>query len=179
MFKIKKYNEYFQSPSKSAMQELALKNADVNLLGKLYDTVDKYRPYKPLKNVIKPNSEEKFALLATAYCKVTNPEKYESVIEDAIEESRLRGLYGELVNCKNLVNVCFSISKLLNLDPIKSIKNNNFINTLIDVFKEYEIHFEDCELLHAHYSKGDVNGDSKIVFDVIKSKMPKLLKEEN
>lgn len=179
MFKIKKYNEFFQTDTKSAMQELALKNADVNLLGKLYDVVDKYRPYKPLKNVIKPNTEEKFALLVAAFCKTVSPQKYEKVIDDVIEEARLRGLYSELINCKNLINVCFSVANMLNIDPLKSVKNQDFVDTLISVFKEYEINFSDCGMLSSHYSNGDLNGDNKVVFDRIKEKMPKLLKEEN
>lgn len=164
------------SDTKKAIQDIALKNVDITLLNKLYDTVDRYTPYAPMRDKVKLAIEEKHNLLSAAYCQVIDKEKYKKAIDDVVEESRLRGCYKELMNCKHMIECVFSIAKLLNADPIKSIKQNQFIDTLCIVFREYEIHFEDCELLASHYSKGDISGDCQVIFDEIKKKMPKLIK---
>lgn len=178
-YTIKRFEDYViqvePSDTKKAVQEIALKNVDVTLLNKLYDIADRYMPRSPMKEKVKLSIEEKHSLLTAAFCQVVDKEKYKKAIDDIVEECRLRGCYKELMNCKHMIECCFSIAKLLKADPIKSIKQTEFIDTLCKVFKEYEIHFEDCELLAAHYSKGDVSGDSQIVFDAIKKMMPKLI----
>ena len=168
-----------QTDTKKAVTEIALKNTDVTLLNKLYDVVDRYTPYAPMRPKNKLTVEEKHTLMCAAYCQVVDKEKYKRAIDDAVEEARLRGFYKELINCKNLIECCFSVAMLLKSQPINTIKQTQFIDTLCNVFKEYEVNFEDCALLASHYSKGDVSGDCQIVFDTIKKKMPKLIKEFN
>jgi hypothetical protein len=179
-YTIKKFEDYViqvePTDTKKAVQEIALKNVDIMLLNKLYDIVDRFTPRAPMREKVKLTTEEKHSLLTAAFCQVVNKEKYKRAIDDIVEECRLRGCYKELMNCKHMMDCCFSVAMLLKSDPIKSIKQPQFIDTLCNVFKEYEIHFDDCELLASHYYKGDVSGDCQVVFNAIKEKMPKLIK---
>jgi hypothetical protein len=175
--KLKKFEDFFVFNTIEKIN-LPIDTKDLNFISELYDIVDLYTPKNAFKLEIDLDKKDKKLLLLAAILVNIDKDKFEKIINNIIEEARLKGIYQNLKWSDYLICFVFSVSNLLNRQPLKDIKDKKFIEALIEICQEYEIHFEDCQLLANHYSKGDVSGDSKIIFDEIQKKIPTLIKEK-
>ena len=173
--KLQKFEEFFRTDA-IEKTTLPIQTKDLIFITKLYDVIDLYMPKNVFKLDIELTKADKNMLIMAAILVNIDTEKFEKDVDNIIEEARLRGIYQHLQWCDNLVAFIFSVSNLLKRHPLKDLKDEAFINVFIKVCQEYEIHFDDCKLLANHYSKGDVSGDSKTIFDEIQKKIPTLIK---